>query len=77
MSHIFRLASERTSIQLGETKGAEAVSALIISKLPWLILSVPQASPNHHLRSNIRRLQSLFSLLLRRLVGLRTFSRAL
>ena len=77
MSHFLRLVSERTSIQLGETKGAETVSVFIISTLSWLILSVPQASSNHYLRPNIRRLQLVFSLVLRCLMGPRTFSRAL
>ena len=77
MSHIFCLASERTYVELGQTKGAETVSISVISLLPWLMWGAPKARPNHHLRSNIRRLQPVFGLVLRRLMVPGTFSRAL
>ena len=77
MSHIFRLPCERTLVQLGETKGTETVSISIMSTLSLLMLGAIKASPNYHLRSNIRGLQSVLRLVLRRLMVLGTLPRAL
>lgn len=77
MSHILGFASERTSVELGEAKRAETVNIFILSELPWLISGVQQASPDHHLRSNICHLQSIFTRVLRCLLDLGTFPRAL
>ena len=64
MSHIFCLISKRTSVQLGETKGAETVSTFTTSTPSRLMLGARKAGPNHHLRSDICRLQSFFGLVL-------------
>ena len=77
MSHILRLTSERTYVQLGQTKRAETVRISIILTPSRLMSGARKAGPDHHLRSDICGLQSLFGLVLRCLVVLGTISRAI
>lgn len=76
MSHILCLFSERTSIQLGEAKGAETVTFhydlhVILADF------VPQTGSNNYLRSNIRRFQFVLGLVLQRFMDSGTISPAL
>ena len=68
MSHLLCLASERTYVQLGEAEGTETVSFTIILILTLFMLMLgvlpTKTSPDHHLRSHICGLQSVFGLVL-------------